>query len=149
MIKSSARTKRKNRMIKALDAACRAEVVEIRDRNYCQRCGAQDGEWIKEHQRYVKIQWAHVHTREYYITRWEPDNSLALCDCCHVWFDHHKVLSYEWFRKRWTERWEHIQNVLRVSTKTSEAWIRAKYEEMKADPPSVCVSGTISDDLPF
>lgn len=150
MIKRNKKTLRKNRMIKALDANCRAEVVEVRDGNTCQRCGARDGEWISELQRYVKIQWCHVMTREYHILRWEPDNSFAGCDRCHVWFDQHKLLSYEWFRKTWPERWEHIQNVLRISTKTSEAWLREKYEEMMRDPPSVDLSQPIRDsDIPF
>jgi len=129
VIRSSKRTQRKRRMMRHLDAACRREVVEARDWNTCQRCGRISGQF--DAGRSVVIQWAHVHTREYYITRWEPDNSLALCDACHVFFDNHKVLSYEWFRKKWPERWEHIQNVLRVSTKTSEAWLRSKYEELK------------------
>lgn len=136
MIRSSKRTLRKRRMILALDKACRWEVVVGRDGNTCQRCGYVSGNWIQSFSgpaRQAVIQWAHVHTREYYVTRWEPDNSLALCDACHVWFDNHKVLSYEWFRKKWPERWEHIQNVLRVSTKTSESWIRSRYEEMRAD----------------
>lgn len=134
-IKRSAKTKRKKRMISALDKAARFEVVECRDDNTCQRCGLVQGAWDSIRKMYVVIQWAHIHTREYYVTRWEPDNSLALCSADHVWFDNHKVLSYEWFRKTWPERWEHIQNVLRISTKTSESWIREKYEELLADPP--------------
>jgi hypothetical protein len=131
VIKSSKKAVRKRRMVLALDKACRKEIVEERDGNTCQRCGASLGNvFYPGAPRVVIIQWAHIHTREYYVTRWESDNSLALCDCCHVWFDNHKVLSYEWFRKKYPERWEHIQNVLRVSTKTSESWIRAKYLEL-------------------
>ena len=118
-------------MVLALDKAARRQVVEARDWNTCQRCGRINEQFDVLHQRYVVIQWAHVHTREYYVTRWEPENSLALCDSCHVFFDNHKVLSYEWFRKKFPERWEHIQNVLRVSTKTSDSWIKAKYGEIK------------------
>ena len=133
MIKSKQRTLRKRRMVIALDKACRQEVVEERDQNTCQRCGKMQGEWDEQRQRPVVLQWAHVHTREYYVTRWEPDNSLALCDADHVWFDNHKVLSFEWFRKRWSDRWERIQNVLRSGTKTSESWIRSRYEELRHD----------------
>lgn len=131
-IKSRKKTLAKNRMVKALDAASRREIVEARDWNTCQRCGVVEDQWIEDLGRSAKIQWAHVHTREYYITRWEADNSLALCDRCHVFFDNHKFLSYEWFRKTWPDRWEHIQNVLQMGTKTGDLWIRERYEEIKA-----------------
>ncbi len=137
MIRSSKRTLKKKRMIKALDDACRIEVVEERDHNTCQRCGIQDGQWDAEIGRPAKIQWCHVHTREYHVTRWEPDNGFAGCDRCHVWFDNHKVLSYEWFRKKWPERWQNIQNVLQSRTRAGDLFIRTRYEELKADPPSV------------
>jgi len=131
-IKSSKRALSQRRMVIALDKACRMEVVEGRDRNTCQRCGKHQGDWDAEIQAPVRIQWAHVHTREYYVTRWEPDNSLALCSRDHVWFDNHKVLSYEWFSKLWGDRWQNIQNVL-----NSGARVRVKdlYEELKAMPP--------------
>lgn len=127
-IKLSKRARSNRRMVKELDAACRQEVVIERDQDTCQRCGAKNGEWDLALNRPVVIQWAHVHTREYYVTRWEPDNSLALCDCCHVWFDNHKVLSYEWFRKTWPERWENIQNVLQSGAKVR---VKDLYEELR------------------
>lgn len=129
-IKSRPKTLAKKRMVKALDAAARKEIVEDRDDNTCQRCHKRAGEWDAEIEACVMIQWCHVHTREYYITRWEPDNSFAGCSRCHVFFDNHKVLSYEWFRKTWPERWEHIQNVLQMGTKTGDMWIREKYQEI-------------------
>lgn len=136
MIKSNKKTRARKRMIKALDEACRWDVVMNRDGDTCQRCGMRTGDYDKSRNMRVLIQWAHVHTREYYVTRWEPDNSLALCSADHVWFDNHKVISYEWFRKHWPDRWQNIQNVLQSQTKTSDAWIRARYEELKADPPA-------------
>jgi 5-methylcytosine-specific restriction endonuclease McrA len=133
VIRSSPKTRARKRMIAALDADCRERVVWQRDREICQRCGIQNGAWIEELGRYAQIQWCHVHTREYYVTRWEADNSLALCDRCHVFFDNHKVLSFEWFRKTWPERWQNIQNVLQSGTKTSDAWIRSRFLELKGD----------------
>lgn len=116
-------------MVKALDDAARQEVVIERDQDTCQRCEKRQGEWDAEILMPVRIQWAHVHTREYYVTRWEPDNSLALCSRCHVWFDNHKVLSYEWFRKKWAERWERIQAVLQSRAKVN---VKILYEELRA-----------------
>jgi hypothetical protein len=132
MIRSSKKKLSQRRMVIALDKDCRLNVVVIRDENTCQRCRKKQGEWDAEISMYVRIQWAHIHTREYYVTRWEADNSLALCSRCHVWFDYHKVLSYEWFRKNWPERWERIKNVLNSGAKVK---VKGLYEEMKADPP--------------
>jgi hypothetical protein len=95
----------------------------------CQRCSAAAGEWDRKRQRPVIIQWAHIHTREYYITRWEPDNSLALCDCCHVWLDQHKVLGFDWFAKKYNERWERLQRILQGNCKTTDAQIREMWLE--------------------
>jgi hypothetical protein len=131
-IKNSKKALSQRRMVIALDKAARAEIVEGRDQNICQRCGKRQGEWDAEIQMPVCIQWAHVHTREYYVTRWEPENSLALCSRCHVFFDNHKVLSYEWFRKKWPERWENIQNVLNSGARVK---VKILYEELKALPP--------------
>ena len=89
-------------------------------------------DWDKELGRHVVIQWAHVHTREYYITRWEPDNSLALCDRCHVWFDNHKVLGFDWFAKKFPERWERVTRVLQSgNNKTTDADIRELWNSRK------------------
>lgn len=131
LIKRSKRTRAKNRMIAALDADARRRVVEERDQNLCQRCGRRDGEWDTELGRPVRIQWAHVHTREYHVTRWEEENSLALDDRCHVWFDNHKVLSYEWFRKNWPERWERIHKILQSRTKAGDLFIKERHAELK------------------
>jgi len=143
MIRSSKKTLKKRRMIKALDDACRQEVVTERDNDTCQRCGMMTGQ--RQRDQMTVIQWAHVHTREYYVTRWEPDNSLALCSLCHMWFDNHKVLSFEWFRKKWPERWQNIQNILQSRTKAGDLFIRTRYEELKSDPPSVSLP--LSPDL--
>lgn len=129
------KTLSKRRMVLALDKAARQEIVIERDQNVCQRCGWKDGDvyglWSKIGDTYrVIIQWAHVHTREYYCTRWEPDNSLALCSRCHVWFDNHKVLSFDWFAKKFPDRWERITRVLQSgNNKTTDADIRELWRE--------------------
>ena len=122
------KTLSKRRMVLALDRVARHEIVVERDRDICQRCGARLGEFIEG--RWVVIQWCHVHTREYYCIRWEPDNSFAGCDRCHVWFDNHKVLGFDWFAKKFPERWERIIRVLQSgSNKTTDADIRALWRE--------------------
>lgn len=116
----SQRNKRRTKrgMVLDLDKVARHEIVVERDGNICQRCGHRDGwnVYLEDKRMYwtLKIQWAHVHTREYHLTRWEPDNSLALCDRCHVWFDNHKVLAFDWFAKKFPERWERINRMLQA-----------------------------------
>ena len=122
------KTLSKRKMILALDRHARNEIVVYRDRETCQRCGARQGDFAFE--RFVIIQWAHVHTREYYCIRWEPDNSLALCDRCHVWFDNHKLLSLDWFAKKFGERHERLVRVLQSgNNKTTDADIRELWKE--------------------
>ena len=128
-IKSSKKTLSKARKIKALDDACRQRVVIERDGNTCQRCGKEYGDWDHQGNRCVVIQWAHVQTREYYITRWVDENSLALCDRCHVWFDNHKVLSLDWFAKNYPERWVMILRLLQSGAKPQ---VNVWYEELKS-----------------
>lgn len=126
-IRNKRRTKRG--MVIDLDKSARHEVVVERDQDTCQRCGIHNGDWIPELLRYAVIQWCHVHTREYYCLRWEPDNSYAGCDRCHVWFDQHKVLGFDWFSKKWPERWKRILRVLQSgNNKTTDADIRALWE---------------------
>jgi len=128
-IRNKRRTKRG--MVIDLDKVARREIVEQRDGNRCQRCSAVLGGLYFD--RFppagVVIQWAHVHTREYYITRWEPDNSLALCSACHVWFDNHKVLSLDWFAKKFPERWERLKRILQGNCKTTDADVRQMWQE--------------------
>lgn len=126
-IRNKRRTKRG--MVIDLDKSARREIVEQRDFNECQRCGINSGYPYPHSYDQAVIQWAHVHTREYYITRWEPDNSLALCSRCHVWFDNHKVLSLDWFAKKFPERWENIKRILHAGTKTNDAWVKSLWSE--------------------
>ena len=136
-IRNKRRTKRG--MVLDLDKVARREIVEERDGNECQRCGRREGEY-RPHDgetgiRAVVIQWCHVHTREYLLTRWEPDNSFAGCDACHVWFDNHKVLGFDWFVKKFPERWERVNRILQARLlteghcRTTDAWVRALWLE--------------------
>lgn len=54
-----------------------SDLVLTRDERVCQWCGAvggHDGAHIDN---------SHIIPREYLVTRWNPDNSLALCFGCH------------------------------------------------------------------
>jgi len=54
-----------------------SELVLTRDERVCQWCGAIGG-FDGAH-----IDNSHIIPREYLVTRWNPDNSLALCFGCH------------------------------------------------------------------
>lgn len=50
--------------------------MAVRDRGACERCGAT---------RYLDLQCAHVISRRYLGTRWDPINAFCLCKGCHFW----------------------------------------------------------------
>ena len=39
------------------------------------------------------LQCAHIHTRSYSATRYDPDNAITLCRSCHLYFTHRPL---EW-----------------------------------------------------
>lgn len=114
MIRRSKRAARQDRMIKALDDACRKEVLE-RD-GKCQRCGAMQD-----------LQWSHVHSRRHHCIRWDLDNSKALCRGCHCWWTNHPIEAAFWFSRNWPMRWERINELLRRNPKVN---VRELYEAL-------------------
>lgn len=86
---------------KTLTKLARRLVVELRDRNTCQRCGKTS--------QVSKIDWAHVKAgRSVHIT-WKPWAALALCAGCHNWYDANgngktDTSSRRWWAMKWPER---------------------------------------------
>jgi 5-methylcytosine-specific restriction endonuclease McrA len=114
------RTRAHRRVIAELDAIARAEVME-RDK-CCQRCGAtvsSDG---------TPLQWSHVHSRRHHCLRWDAENSKALCKNCHAWWGYNPGLAYDWFAKKFPERWERITRVLQMNPKVD---VKALLAEMR------------------
>jgi hypothetical protein len=123
------KTRSKAAMIRDLDKSARVDVVESRDKNVCQWCCKKAGDWDPELKRPVRIQWCHVHTRRWLCVRWDEDNSFAGCDRCHNRFDNNKVLGFDWFAKKFPERWERLVRFLQSGeTKTSDARVRELWE---------------------
>lgn len=129
MIQSGKKALSQARMVKILDVDCRQRVVEERDENTCQRCGSRQGEWTAGDPYPVVIQWSHVHSRRHYCLRWDDDNSKALCRNCHCWWTNNPGLAYDWFMKKWPERWERITRVLQLNPKVI---VKHKLEELRA-----------------
>lgn len=116
-MKVSKKTRQKRRLVKHLDAQCRAIVFE-RDGNRCQRCGAT-----------YDLQWSHVHSRRHPCIRWEPDNSQVLCRGCHCWWGNHPIEAAYWFSQNWPMRWEHVNELLKVNEPVKMADLRAMANE--------------------
>ncbi len=65
-----------------LDKLC-SEYVRLRDflrYKACCRCGHLKTSWHE-------LQWAHLISRNYLKTRWNPDASVGLCGGCHLYID--------------------------------------------------------------
>jgi 5-methylcytosine-specific restriction endonuclease McrA len=119
------RKKRKNRvrskatravgkMRKELDAQARTDVF-ARDNYICVRC-RKSGRGV---------QWCHIFSRRHPCLRWEMDNALTMCGGCHQWWHQYPLLSVDWFRKTWPDRYEQIMAVYQVNPKISvkELWL--------------------------
>lgn len=74
--------------VKELDALCR-EVVFLRDGRACRKCGKTTG----------ILDWAHIYSRRFKVTRWAPINSIVLCRGCHLWWHQSPTEAIEWWRK--------------------------------------------------
>ncbi len=77
--------------VRELDALCK-EVVTLRDKGKCQRCGGPGTDW------------SHVHTRRLHSMRWRLDNSLLLCADCHRWWHREPMGAATWWSNAYPER---------------------------------------------
>lgn len=105
-------------MVKELDSAARQEVFE-RDGHVCVRC--------RDPKR--SVQWCHVFSRRHKNLRWEVDNALTLCAGCHMWWHQYPLLSVDWFRSTWNERYEHILAIFNANGKVRVPDLYAELRE--------------------
>ena len=106
---------------------CRRLVVELRDQNTCQRCGASSER--------SQIHWAHVKNRGAKSLVCAPWASLALCAGCHFWFDAHKGSitnpgdGMKWWIEKFPERavrlsfWNHQRNRPKINYSIEKLWL--------------------------
>lgn len=80
------------------------QIVYIRDKNTCQHCGKLVSG--------INRQASHVHpVSGGSPLRWDPLNMKVLCYRCHFHFWHlNPAESGIWFREKFPDRWEYIQN---------------------------------------
>ena len=109
--------------VKALDDLCRRYVF-LRDRNTCQKCGTRD-----------RLQWAHVHTRGVHSLRWEPDNSLALCQGDHYHGHLHPTEFAAWFAEKFPKRAARLTLLRQTKRKVDRVgmrlWLEQQIERME------------------
>lgn len=75
--------------VRELDALCR-EVVFLRDGNKCRKCGRTNG----------LLDWAHVYSRRFKVTRWALLGSMVLCRGCHLWWHQSPTEAVAWWREQ-------------------------------------------------
>jgi hypothetical protein len=63
----------------------------VREGGICERCGA-----TKEN---VQLQAAHIFSRRYLVTRYDPLNAVCLDAKCHMWAHQNPVEFVEWLRE--------------------------------------------------
>jgi 5-methylcytosine-specific restriction endonuclease McrA len=119
MIRRSKKARARARQVSQLDLAARMEVFE-RDGHVCVRC--------RDPKR--AIQWAHIFSRRHKNLRWEPDNALTLCAGCHMWWHQYPLLSVEWFKKAFPERYEAILAIFNAGVKVR---VQDRYASLKGD----------------
>lgn len=108
-------TKRKTQATNAqLKKLCRYLVVELRDKDTCQRCGNTKAAGNQIH-------WAHVRAGRAETLQYQEWASMALCAGCHFFFDGRGngkpgTESRAWWAQKWPDRdlkltaWEHQRN---------------------------------------
>jgi hypothetical protein len=99
-------TKARRATTRELDALCR-EVVFLRDQGKCRKCGRSDG----------LMDWAHVYSRRFRVTRWAPLGSLMLCRAHHLWWHQSPTEAVEWWRKEVGPAAAHKLEMMKRATK--------------------------------
>jgi len=122
VIRPSPRTLDRKKLEKQCDVLCRRLVVELRDKNTCQKCGKrkEDG-W--------KIDWSHVITRRTKSLRHHVMNSKALCGGCHMWWGQKPEESRIWFQDKFPERWAFLEVARRIKGRAPDLILTKKYLE--------------------
>lgn len=135
MKRSGAVRRRRDPVEKRLTALCRRLVVEIRDHDTCQRCGARRCD--------SQIHWAHVKAGRAKSLTWQPWASLALCAGCHFWYDGNGngkpgTESRLWWASKWPDRdfclqaWERERRRPKFDAALTLAWLEREIERTEA-----------------
>ncbi len=129
-VRTSLRKRTRNASLSENKRLCRRLVVELRDRNTCQRCGRRHEVRAQE--------WAHVITRNAPSLICVEWNTMSLCGprinnaSCHGWFDNNKEAGMAWWREKFPERalaldlWRHMRNRPRIDREAERLYLLAQ-----------------------
>ena len=90
----------------------------------CEKCGRRDS----------KLECAHVYSRRYKATRWEPDNAMCLCFTCHRYYTEHP--------HQWTEYTEN-----KLGKRLDELWKMAQKAPAPKDHDKVEIGLELIDKI--
>lgn len=97
------------------------EIIRLRDGMKCCKTGRTDG----------VLQVAHIFSRRYMNTRWEPDNVVLLASGIHIFWAHkHPADFISWFEDKYPERWEKIKRMRMEIVKVTTDWLIGKWMEL-------------------
>ena len=122
------RGREQRKLEKELDALCRRLVVEIRDKNTCQRCGKNAAQ--------SKIDWSHVVSRAAKSARHVLWNSMALCAGCHRWWHRFPNAGVKWFNEKFPERvvllesWQHERRRPKIDYQMTRLWLEQQIDHL-------------------
>jgi 5-methylcytosine-specific restriction endonuclease McrA len=94
-----------------------SKVVRQRDKQ-CQRCGTTEN-----------LQCSHVLPRTFISVRWNPENAIALCYRCHIyWWHKYPHEAVAWFDAKWPGRYQAMRDItnLGIKTKPDEEYKKLK-----------------------
>ena len=103
----------KAKLDRIVGAKCREEGV-------CARCGSQE-----------TIQWTHVSSRRYLITRWNPINYLPQCAACHYYQADHPTIWGQWFDEKFPGRTKEIYRLINSGESVDVHWMIRLYESLQ------------------
>ena len=120
MVKRKKKTERQ-KLTDKLDDIIR-EMVRLRDKGICQKCGGQ-GSHV-----------SHVVPRTNKGLRWDMDNVKLLCVRCHLYWWHKDVAdAWTWFQAEFPYRADRIQSKRYKATHLTVAEMEALYDRLKMD----------------
>lgn len=102
----------KRKLDKAVGEWCRSI-------GYCERCGKTE-----------KLQWCHVSSRRYLVTRWDPDNFVCMCVTCHFWQHDNPTMWTEWFNKKYPGRMQRLHKKLQSGKTMGVKELETIYENL-------------------
>lgn len=92
----------------------------VRARGKCERCSKT-----------INLQCAHILSRRYKNVRHDFLNALCLCGGCHLWWHHEPLAATKWFREKYPDREEYLNNKRNMVEKVDYQEVIKRLEKME------------------